>query len=118
MNFKVDYWRSNNVISLRERDDHVEFYDNCKFEWDEDKNRSNVRKHKVSFHEATTVLSSSLSSTENDDLHSQDEQRYKTVGYSVKNRLLVVIHTDRGDVTRIISARKANKLEERKYHGN
>ena len=93
----------------------MEFHDN-KFEWDENKLRNNVRKHKVSFYEATTVFSSSPLLTENDDLHSQDEQRYKTTGYSVKNRLLIVIHTDRGNVTRIISARKANKLEERNYH--
>ncbi len=63
-----------------------------------------------------TVFSSSLSLTENDDLHSQDKKRYKTTGYSVKNRLLVVIHTERGNVIRIISARKANKLEQRNYH--
>ena len=93
----------------------MEFYDNLKFEWDEKKHRNNVKKHKVSFHEARTVFSPSPL-TENDDLHSQDEQRYKTIGYSVKNRLLVVIHTDRGDVIRIISARKATKLEERNYH--
>ena len=94
----------------------MEFYDNLEFEWDESKFRNNVRKHKVSFHEARTVFSSSPLLTENDDLHSQDEQRYKTTGYSVRNRLLVVIHTDRGNVTRIISARKANKLEQENYH--
>ena len=94
----------------------MEFYDNFEFEWDENKHRNNVRKHKISFYEATTVFSSSPLLTENDDLHAHDEQRYKTTGYSVKNRLLVVIHTDRGDVIRIISARKANKLEERNYH--
>ena len=94
----------------------MEFYDNLKFEWDENKHRDNVRKHKVSFYEATTAFSSSPLLTENDHLHSQDEQRYKTTGYSVKNRLLVVVHTDRGNVIRIISARKANKLEERNYH--
>ena len=94
----------------------MEFYDNREFEWDENKFRDNVRKHKVSFHEARTVFSSLLPLTESDDLHSQDEQRYKTTGYSVKDRLLVVIHTDRGDVIRIISARKANKLEEENYH--
>ena len=93
----------------------MEFDDN-KFEWDDDKHRDNVRKHKVSFYEATTVFSSFPLLTENDHLHSQDEQRYKTTGYSRKGRLLVVIHTDRGNVTRIISARKANKLEEGKYH--
>lgn len=113
---RIDYWRWHNAISLRERDEHVEFYDNFKFDWDENKHRDNVKKHKVSFYEAATVFSSSPLLTENDDIHSQDEQRYKTTGYSVKNRLLVVIHTDRGNVTRIISARKANKLERENYH--
>ncbi len=94
----------------------MEFNDNLKFEWDENKQTNNVKKHKVTFHEAMTVFSSSLSLTENDDLHSQDEERYKTTGYSVKNRLLVVIHTERGNVIRIISARKANKLEHGNYH--
>ena len=93
----------------------MEFDDNFKFEWDENKFRENVRKHKVSFHEARTVFSS-FPLTENDDLHSQDEQRYKTIGYSAKNRLLVVIHTDRGNVIRIISARKANTSEQGNYH--
>lgn len=105
---------SNNF--LRERDGHVEFHDDFKFEWDENKHRDNVKKHKVTFHEATTVFQSSLFLTENDNLHSQDETRYKTTGYSVKNRLLVVIHTERGNVIRIISARKANKLEQEHYH--
>ena len=93
----------------------MEFHDNFEFEWDENKHRNNVRRHKVSFYEAMTVFSSSPL-TENDDLHSHHEQRYKTTGYSVKNRLLFVIHTDRGNVIRIISARKATKLEERNYH--
>ena len=92
----------------------MEFHDN-EFEWDDDKHRDNVRKHKVSFYEATTVFSSFPLLTEHDDLHSQDEQRYKTIGYSVKNRLLVVVHTDRGNVIRIISARKANKQERADY---
>lgn len=93
----------------------MEFYDNFKFEWDENKFRENVRNHKVSFHEAMTVFSS-FPLTEYDDRHSQDEQRYKTTGYSVKNRLLVVIHTDRENVIRIISARKADKSEQGNYH--
>ena len=94
----------------------MEFHDNFKFEWDANKFRENVRKHKVSFHEAMTVFSSPLLLTENDELHSQYEYRYKTTGYSVKNRLLVVIHTDRGNVIRIISARKADKSEQENYH--
>ena len=103
---KINYWRWHNAISRPERDEHVEFYDNFKFDWHENKHRDNVKKHKVSFYQAITVFSSSPLLTESDDLHSQDEQRYKTTGYSVKNRLLVVIYIDRGDVTRIISARK------------
>ena len=95
----------------------MEFYNNREFDWNENKSRENVKKHKVSFYEAKTVIESSVPQlTESDYLHSQDEQRYKTTGYSVKNRLLVVVHTDRGNVTRIISARKANKLERENYH--
>lgn len=93
----------------------MDFYDNFKFEWDENKNNNNIRKHKVSFHEARTVFTSP-ELTEKDDLHSQDEQRYKTIGYSNRNRLLTVIHTDRGDAIRIISARKANTLETENYY--
>ncbi len=103
---------------LLERDGYVEFYGDFKFEWDENKQKNNVNKHKVTFNEAMTVFTSSLSLTEKDDLHSQDETRYKTVGYSANNRLIVVIHTDRGNVIRIISARKANKSEQENYHEN
>ena len=93
----------------------MDFYDNFKFEWDENKNKNNIRKHKVSFQEARTVFTSH-ELTKKDDLHSQDEQRYKTIGYSTRSRLLVVIHTDREDVIRIISARKANTLETENYY--
>ena len=87
-----------------------------KFDWDENNFRNNIRKPAVSFYEAATVFSSSPILTENDDLHSQNEKRYKTIGYSVKNRLLVVIHIERKNKTRIISSRKANKSEKEKYH--
>ncbi len=92
----------------------MDFYDNFKFEWDEIKNKNNIRKHKVSFQEARTVFTSH-ELTERDDLHSQDEQRYKTVGYSKRNRLLIVSYTERGDKIRIISARKANKQQRADY---
>ncbi len=75
-----------------------------------------MKEHGVSFHEGMTVFSSFPLLTENDDLHSEDEERYKTTGYSNRNRLLVVIHTDRGNKTRIISTRKANKSDERRHH--
>ena len=99
----------------------MEFYNNCKFDWDENKNRKNVKKHKVSFYEARTVFESSflpfLPLTEDDDLHSQYEQRDKTIGLSAKNRLLTVIHTGRENVIRIISARKSTRLEKEHYYG-
>ena len=99
----------------------MEFYNNCKFDWDENKNRKNVKKHKISFYEARTVFESSflpfLPLTEDDDLHSQYEQRDKTIGLSAKNRLLTVIHTDRENVIRIISARKSTKSEKEHYYG-
>ena len=93
----------------------MDFNDNYKFDWDENKNIDNIRKHNVSFQEARTVFKSH-ELTEKDDLHSQDEQRYKTIGCSAKGRLLIVIHTYRGDVIRIISARKANTLEIENYY--
>ena len=96
----------------------MEFYDNFKFDWDEKKFRENVRNHKVSFYEARTVFESPFPPlTEDDDLHSQYEQRYKTIGLSNKNRLLTVIHTDRENVIRIISARKSTRLEREYYYG-
>ena len=95
----------------------VKLYNNYKFEWDENKNKNNIRKHKVSFYEAITIFESPfLPLTKDDDLHSQYEQRDKTIGLSAKNRLLTVINTDRENVIRIISARKANPLETKNYY--
>jgi len=85
------------------------------FEWDDAKAESNERKHGVSFAEAMTVLADPLSLTAYDPHHSDDEERYITMGVSVAGRLLVLSHTDRGEKVRIISARKANRLERRDY---
>ncbi len=68
------------------------------FEWDENKARQNLVKHDVSFVEATTVFLDSLSITIDDPDHSQSEQRYITIGYSNRGRLLVVVYVDRGDL--------------------
>jgi uncharacterized DUF497 family protein len=87
------------------------------FEWDREKAKKNSRKHKVSFDEAMTVLYDPLSATFDDPDHSDDEQRLITVGYSSHGRLLVVSHTERGKVIRIISARLAT-TQERKRHEN
>ena len=85
------------------------------FEWDDDKAAVNQRKHGVSFDEAATVFGDTLSVTGYDPDHSDDEDRYITMGVSADGRLLIVSHTDRGDSVRIISARIANRAERRDY---
>jgi hypothetical protein len=86
-----------------------------KFEWDPKKAKSNIKNHGVSFEEATTVFADTLSATIIDPLHSFEEDRYIIVGHSFKGRTLIVVHTDRGDNIRLISARLATKNERRKY---
>lgn len=85
------------------------------FEWDRDKARKNLKKHKVSFDEAVTVFYDPLSATFYDPDHSADEERFITVGYSSRGRLLVVSHAERVKTIRIISARPAT-AHERKRH--
>ena len=85
------------------------------FEWDIEKAETNLRKHFVSFEEATTVFADPLSSTIVDSKHSAPENRFLIVGHSVAGRQLVVSHTDRGDKIRIISARLATPSEIRSY---
>jgi len=88
------------------------------FEWDPQKAKSNLIKHGVSFEEASTAFQDTLSLTIDDPLHSIDEVRVVLIGMSNKNRLLVVVHTERGDNIRIISARKATKEERKNYESN
>ena len=88
------------------------------FEWDEKKAIQNIKKHGISFEEAATVFGDPFSITIYDPLHSQDEDRFVTLGMSNRNRLLVVVHTDRYDRIRIISARKATKKEREQYENN
>ena len=85
------------------------------FEWDREKAKKNLRKHKVSFEEAITVFYDPLSATFDDPEHSITEERFITIGYSSHSRLLVVSHTERGKTIRIISARSAT-AHERKRH--
>jgi hypothetical protein len=86
-----------------------------RFEWDADKAATNVQKHRVSFDEAVTAFYDPLAATFDDPDHSDDENRLVTVGYSARNRLLVVCHVERGTATRILSARRAT-ARERKRH--
>jgi uncharacterized DUF497 family protein len=85
------------------------------FEWDEAKAVANENKHGVDFTEAMTVFADPLSLTGYDPDHSDDEDRYLTMGYSAEGRLLIISHTDRGDVIRIISAREASRAERKDY---
>jgi uncharacterized protein len=85
------------------------------FEWDERKAKSNVAKHGVSFEEASTVFGDPLSLTIRDPAHSQVEDRSIVLGQSHQRKLLVVVHTERGDNIRIISARRASRRERKSY---
>lgn len=88
---------------------------NLNFEWDSDKAGTNLRKHRVSFEEASTIFADSLAVTIHDPVHSDEEERYIILGVSVENRLLVVVFTDREDRIRIISARVASRRERKDY---
>ncbi len=83
------------------------------FRWDPRKAIANARKHGVTVREVATILRDPLSTTFPDVEHSQDEQRYATIGLSSEEKLLVVAHTERDDEIRIISARRATKAEHR-----
>ena len=84
-------------------------------EWDANKARANLARHTVSFQEATTVFGDPVSLTIPDPAHSQAESRFIVLGRSHQGRLLVVVHTERGDNVRIISVRPASRRE-RKYY--
>ena len=82
-----------------------------RFEWDELKAVSNLRKHGVAFEEAASVFSDPLAYTVGDPDHSVGEQRLLTFGFSQSGRVLVVAHAERGRAIRTISARKATRHE-------
>ena len=88
------------------------------FEWDPKKARLNIKTHGVSFDEASAAFRDPLSQTIDDPLHSEDEDRFVLIGRSIQGRLLVIVHTDRGDRIRIISARLATKKERLRYEEN
>jgi uncharacterized protein len=85
------------------------------FEWDPGKAEGNLAKHGVSFDEASTVFSDPLSVTVIDPRHSVDEERLVTFGRSGRGRLLAVMHAERAERIRIISAREATRNERTAY---
>jgi len=90
-----------------------------RFEWDEDKATSNIRKHGVSFGEAQTVFYNPLARIFDDEEHSVDEVREIIIGHSIANRLLLVSFTERApSLIRIIDARSATRRERKDYEEN
>ncbi len=89
------------------------------FEWGAGKARSNLRWHGISFEEAKTVFNDPLLLTYPDDFHSEREDRLISIGYSGRERLLLVVHTERDQdnelLIRIISSRKATAAERKTY---
>ncbi len=85
---------------------------NLTFEWDENKNKLNKRKHGVSFDEAKTVFYDEQALLEFDELHSENEDRFRILGCSEKGNILLVVHCIREEsIIRIISSRKAAEAE-------
>ncbi len=90
-----------------------------KFEWDVNKERANIKKHGVSFEQASYVFADPCALSMYDEDHSDDEERWVLLGRTLNETLLVVVHTyrDKNEVeyVRIISARKATKKEKQVY---
>ena len=91
--------------------------DKIDFEWDKNKENINLQKHGISFEEAKTVFYDEFAVQYYDPDHSETEDRFLLLGMSFRLRTIVVCHCYRQEETtiRIISARKANKLEEKEY---
>ncbi len=85
------------------------------FEWDPAKAEANQKKHGVSFEEASTVFGDPLARLVDDPEHSEEEPRYVLLGRSTAGRMLTVMHTDRGQVIRLISAREMTPRERDQY---
>ena len=88
------------------------------FEWDHEKENANIAKHGVSFSEAMTIFGDPLELTIADPDHSEAEFRFISIGLSSAGQLLVVAYTERGDRTRIISARPVTARERKYYESN
>lgn len=91
--------------------------ESIRFEWDENKNQINKRKHGISFQEAKTVFYDEEALVIDDPEHSETEDRFIILGLSEKANLLVVCHCYRASdtVIRLISARKATRTESQYY---
>jgi hypothetical protein len=86
------------------------------FEWDEEKEQENIRNHGINFTDAADVFYDPGRMERHDDDSSEEEDRWQTLGFV--DDVLFVVYTERGDITRIISARIAEPFERRIYYGN
>jgi len=86
-----------------------------KIEWDVRKAEANLKKHDVRFEEAQTVFGDPFARIAEDYTHSDDESRWHIIGTSTQNRILVVAYTERNESIRIITARKAEPAERKRY---
>jgi len=86
-----------------------------RFEWDPEKARINLSKHRVLFDEASTVFGDPLALTIDDPDHSHVERRFLTTGFSAKGRLIIVAHTLTEGTIRIINARPVSRNERKQY---
>jgi uncharacterized DUF497 family protein len=90
-----------------------------RFEWEDDKAKSNQTKHDISFDEAATVFDDSLARIFDDELHSINEAREIIIGHSIKNRLLLICFVEQpNEMIRIVSARSPTKKERKGYEEN
>ena len=85
------------------------------FSWDDRKAAANLRKHGVSFHEASTAFDGPFAITYPDSEHSTGESRHVTFGLSLSGRVIVVSHIELNSGIRIISARKTDRAERKIY---
>jgi len=86
-----------------------------RFSWDPNKAAGNLNKHGISFEEAVTVFGDPLSDTFPDPDHSLEEYRFVIIGSSASGKILVVAHTDDGELVRLISAREVTSGERKSY---
>lgn len=86
-----------------------------RFEWDDNKARTNAAKHKVTFEEAATVWTDPFALIAPDPEHSTEEMREWIIGTSYLQKVLIVVYTVRDENIRIISARKATRNERSRY---
>ena len=110
--------KNNNIIEICVENTYNINMKDISFDWDEEKNRKNIKKHKVSFEEAATVFYDENAIVFDDPDHSVGENRFLIIGVSKTDRLCIVSHcySDEDEIIRIISARPAEKSEKAYYN--